>query len=86
MSLLSLVLNLLIFFASFSVPEKQQTVYSRVLVNCCRKSNRLQVRNLPTSATKDDVQQLVGAFGTVQRCDLGWCNIVGSFFAIKFIV
>lgn len=35
-----------------------------------RKSNRLQIRNLPASTTKDDIQQLVGAFGTVQRCDL----------------
>jgi len=37
------------------------------------------VRNLPSSATKDDVQQLVAAFGTVQRCDLGWSPIVASF-------
>jgi len=50
---------------------KQQTQYCVVLAGDCRKSNRLQIRNLPSSATNDDVQQLVGAFGTVQRCDLG---------------
>jgi len=37
---------------------------------------------LPASATKDDVQQLVAAFGTVQRCDLGWSVTVGSFLAL----
>ena len=42
----------------------------------CRKSNRLQIRNLPASTTKDDIQQLVGAFGTVQRCDLGWSDVI----------
>jgi insulin-like growth factor 2 mRNA-binding protein 1 len=35
-----------------------------------RKSNRIQIRNFPSTTTKDDVQQLVASFGTVQKYDL----------------
>jgi len=59
-----------------------ETVHRVVLAGGCRKSNRLQIRNLPASTTKDDIQQLVGAFGTVQRCDLGWCDFVFIVFRL----
>lgn len=35
-----------------------------------RRSNRIQIRNLPPQTIKEDIDQLVGSFGTVQRCEL----------------
>jgi len=63
-------------------------LYSIELTDRCRKSNRLQIRNLPSSATKDDVQELVGTFGTIQRCDLGRSTsiIVSGFSTLKLLL
>ena len=36
-----------------------------------RRSNRIQIRNLPPQTNKEDIEQLVGTFGTIQRCELG---------------
>ena len=35
-----------------------------------RRTNRIQIRNFPQQVTKEEVEQLVAAFGTVQRCDI----------------
>jgi len=64
-----------------------ETVYHIhvVLADGSRKSNRLQIRNLPASTTKDDIQQLVGAFGTVQRCDLGRSDVIIIVFFVASV-
>ena len=36
-----------------------------------RRTNRIQIRNVPSQASKDDIEQLVATFGHVQRCDVG---------------
>ena len=36
-----------------------------------RRSNRIQIRNVPPHSTKEDIEHLVASFGTVQRCELG---------------
>jgi len=36
-----------------------------------RPSNRIQIRNLPSAVTKDEIEQLVGAYGTVKKSQLG---------------
>jgi len=36
-----------------------------------RPSNRIQIRNLPAGVTKDEIEQLVGAYGTVKKSQLG---------------
>jgi len=45
-----------------------------------RPSNRIQIRNLPTAATKDDIDELVSTFGTVKKSQLG----MHSIFMLKF--
>lgn len=36
-----------------------------------RPSNRIQIRNLPAAVSKDEIDQLVGAYGTVKKSQLG---------------
>lgn len=36
-----------------------------------RPSNRIQIRNLPAEVSKEEIDQLVGAYGTVKKSQLG---------------
>ena len=49
-----------------------------------RRSNRIQIRNLPPQTNKEDIEQLVGTFGTIQRCELGRfvCLLLCIFLAV----
>lgn len=40
-----------------------------------RRTNRIQIRNFPQQVTKEEVEQLVAAFGTVQRCDIASSSV-----------
>ena len=40
----------------------------------CRRTNRVQIRNVPTQASKDDIEELVESYGQVLRCDVGKQN------------
>lgn len=35
-----------------------------------RRSNAIQIRNFPTSATKEEIEALLSPFGALQRCDI----------------
>lgn len=43
-----------------------------------RRSNRIQIGNVPSHVTKEDLEHLVGTFGTVQRCDVSTNNMETS--------
>ena len=36
-----------------------------------RPSNRIQIRNLPATVSKEEIDQLVAAYGTVKKSQLG---------------
>jgi len=44
-----------------------------------RPSNRIQIRNLPAEVSKDDIDLLVSAYGTVKKSQLGTHSRLHSF-------
>ena len=37
----------------------------------CRRSNRIQIRNVPAHVPKEELDRLVTTFGNPQKCDIG---------------
>ena len=64
-------------YAFFSIFKIVSLIFMR------RKSNRIQIRNLPDPLVKDDIEKLVESMGTVQRCDIGKTV---DYFLIQIII
>ena len=45
--------------------------WSMISAVFCRRSNRIQIRNVPAHVPKEELDRLVTTFGNPQKCDIG---------------